>query len=201
MRWTPPPGPEVHYNSTEKPRRRVCPAAHYHSYPAFLFPPFSRFDSLCSPACQERFCDSGRHAPDGASLPVPHGDLYFSPRPGVIPGNSYRFIGKFLRNLGRQPVRPDLRRRLPEERQGNRKRLRHLCWRRAHLRESRRRHYPQNRPQKKAPLVADEIRRPQEAHFFPANGQLLLGFPKRARFRRFTWFHPPAGEADLSPLP
>ena len=142
----------------------------------------------------------GRHPPDGAALVVPDGHLRPASGPGVVPGNAHGAVGEVLRHLGEELIAPDVRRRLPEEGQGDGERLRHLRRGGAHGGQPPGGHQSQHRPEEEAPLVADKIRRAQGGDRLPGDGQLLLRLPEGAVQGALPRLHFPAGEAYLAPL-
>lgn len=96
------------------------------------------------------------------ALIAPDGDFHPAVAPGVVPGNAHGAVGEVLRHLGDQLVAPGLRRRLPEEGQGDGEDLRHLRRGGTQGPKARRGRQAQHRAEQKAPLIADEVRLAQE---------------------------------------
>ena len=58
----------------------------------------------------------------------------------------------------------------------------------------------QHRPQQKARLIADKVRRAQQGDLPGGDGQFLFRLPQGAFLGRFPYLHAAAGEAHLAAL-
>ena len=101
--------------------------------------------------------DPGGHAPDGVAPVEPHRNLYLAAVPRVIPGDPNRFIGERLRDTGDQIIGTWLGQGGPEKFHRYSEHLRYLSGGGTQGCETGRGYQPRQRPQKKAPLIADKV--------------------------------------------
>ena len=144
--------------------------------------------------------DPGGHAPDGVAPVEPHRDLYLAAVPRVIPGNPNRFIGERLRDTGDQIIGTWLGQGGPEKFHRYSEHLRYLSGGGTQGGETGRGYQPRQRPQKKAPLIADKVPLAQKPDLGAGDRQFLLRLPEGAVCRGLSRFHLPAGKAGLAAL-